>query len=430
MSLARDDARSERSHSQARSDLGGESLSCDGGPRPKRQRTEKSGANTHYKARFHSVFAVPSANKQGPGAGAAGQGAAATNGGQDHDAKRVLVENLFCAFPYIVATPSSGTTGKKMHSFAEGAVKGAVAELNLSNSESEQVDAFNYSLMLHAGAPGPFSRRKYVWDPKPLPVTHPLGVNKRYTKEQQKQRLVNKQQETEALFLRRPILVQNDIFTKGDDIVVGAEAAEKNLPRKPEEEQTPQQILDRVLATFTDVKKTAVHPYLNVKVKKELELLPDAKLWPTSFRSVIFDEETQIAESEDNPAVFWGETKLGKSYFGLLKPDAGGEHRLERAYIWSNKGAWEAAREEQSTMLLQFGDSKTKKVRFCPISNKMRMKKMLAQLQTGINTDFDVGRKHVEWRAASAAEENQDHKKGLIFCEPDAPSVKANGRAH
>jgi len=123
-----------------------------------------------------------------------------------------------------------------------------------------------------------------------------------------------------------------------------------------------------------------------------------------------------IQVSKDNPAILWEESKLGKKFFGLLKPDASGaEHRLERAYVWQNAGEWEQTRDEEQCLLFQVPDkastSRPEKnvVKFCRVANKIRVKKMLAQLQTGsaMSSDFDISRKNVEWRIPTVAEERK-----------------------
>jgi len=54
-------------------------------------------------------------------------------------------------------------------------------------------------------------------------VEHPLAVNKSRNPIEEHKKKIQQEQQTEALFLRKPILVQNDLYSKGDDIIVGYE---------------------------------------------------------------------------------------------------------------------------------------------------------------------------------------------------------------
>ncbi|CAD7936646.1 unnamed protein product [Amoebophrya sp. A120] len=377
----------------------------DGQPRAKRQRKAAENINKeHFKARFHTFKHAE--NLDCPQA-----------------------EPMFCALQYsnhILATP---VCRSKMEYLLARTASSTVNELSLKENHLTKVDPFSTSLLFEASKIGAFSQRKWHWDMNPLPASHPLGHSKRYTKQQQQQRLVNKQQETEALFLRRPILVQNDIFSKGDDIIVGHEAAEKNLPRKPVEETTPEELLERIKSTFAAVKRPAVHPTdPSIQVKAEYPIVPHETNWVQDFRQVTFDEDVDIKElEEENPSVFWGEQKLAKSFFGLLQPDDRGEHKLDRSYMWVNKGQWEATREDDKAVLWVFPPKKSKMpVKFLPIANKMIMKKMLAQLQTGqssAHTGFGVGRKRIQWRDRNVAETRRDHKK-LAELMPESEDEK------
>ncbi|CAD7960256.1 unnamed protein product [Amoebophrya sp. A25] len=345
-----------------------------------------------------------------------------------HDVPSTHTRDVFCALEYNrdILDPSI----PKMHYLA--AEKAHPVPLDLVDSNATKVDSYGTGLMLGCLKPREFCRRREGLHMNPLPAGHPLGVNKRYTAEQQKQRLVNKQQETEALFLRRPILVQNDIFAKGDDIVVGHEAVEKNLPRKPVEAATPEEIASRIEATFQNAKEGAVHPEhgSKVKVKSETPILPNASMWATNFRTVLFDESTNIPFEKENPALLWQESKMGKEFLGLLKPDASKEHKLERAYVWVNAGEWQQSRssDESEFLLLSLPGKPNKPAKFVQIPNKLRVKKMLAQLQSGSATtaDFDIGRKRVEWRHQNKAEEDRDHNKLREVLEED---LSASGGA-
>lgn len=68
-----------------------------------------------------------------------------------------------------------------------------------------------------------FSHRRAKLAAAPPPFNHPLAGGRQYNEQYNEDRAKLKEMENEALFLRRPIQVQNDIYTKGDDIVVGYE---------------------------------------------------------------------------------------------------------------------------------------------------------------------------------------------------------------
>lgn len=191
------------------------------------------------------------------------------------------------------------------------------------------------------------------------------------SEEEKNARLQKKQEETEALFLRRAILVQNDLNAQGDALVLGHHAAEKNLRREPPEERTAEDLVKGCFLTFTqaeEIEKAALdmanpavqHPDERarkpgpkyMRLVKNYPLMPNYEAWATDMRQVAFDEAIHInplnrdkknhnrevvdgVNGIEKASLLWGvnerdmdgNPKLGLSFALMQKPKNAEEHR-------------------------------------------------------------------------------------------------------
>jgi len=192
---------------------------------------------------------------------------------------------------------------------------------------------------------------------------------------------------TEALFLRRTMLITNDLVTDGMRFKHGIEGAEKAIVREVIPEDTKENILKRVNNTFKTVKKNFKHPKNpNLKIKRTLEFIPNRELWAHPYAQMKFDEAPSLPEERQDeiPSIIYKATPTprltGFAVFQHQKET--GLHELERSYAWDNQ--MESTEEKSHKfMLLEWPaeDSCREAVLFSKISGKLRLKKLTARVQ-------------------------------------------------
>jgi len=183
-----------------------------------------------------------------------------------------------------------------------------------------------------------------------------------------------------------------------------------------------------------------------MRLVKNYAVMPNYDAWAADMRQVAFDEAIYIEglkrdknndnrevpgpEGSDKATLLWGvnerdgdgNPKLGLSFALMQQPKGAAEHRLERPYEWDNKGEYEMFQDKIDNMLFFFSDA-TQTVQYAPLSNNMTMKKLSAKRQNkDLADEFEVKRKKVEYRDATAEENAMEEERiqHLLIADDEA----------
>lgn len=222
-----------------------------------------------------------------------------------------------------------------------------------------------------------------------------------------------KMEAKEALFLRRGLLIQNDLYNDGYHFKHGTDAPEKNITRKPPADESRQEMIERVNRTFETVKKTPVHPTKkNLKPKRVLQLVPNRELWTHPYAQMKFDEVPSLPEERNNeiPPVIYKATPTSRlTAFAVFQHQkATGEHELDRSYAWDNQQ--DASNDKGDFVLIDWPENDNRnQVFFSRVSNKIRLKKLTARVQKQRcvyqKQVFGTDAIKINWREPTAEEE-------------------------
>jgi len=190
-------------------------------------------------------------------------------------------------------------------------------------------------------------------------------------------------QQTEALFLRRPLLTSNELYGERR-YKHGIDAPEKKLTRKTSEECTVGMLADRIEKTFSACRKV-IHPTnRQMKVRRIMPLHPNRDLWVHPYAQVKYDEPPIITD-HTVPPVLVKATKTLTTAFAVYQYNEREEtHDIDRSYIWDNQGASMMAADNPFKLVewpvYNRGDLTQRPVLFSQVSNKIRLKKLTARL--------------------------------------------------
>jgi len=229
--------------------------------------------------------------------------------------------------------------------------------------------------------------------------------------------------EKEALFLRRGMLITNNLQTDGLKFRHGVEGAEKMLVREPPEDLDKMTFVERVERTFKDVQKPPVHPTKpNMKVKRVMPFVPNRDLWAHPYIQVKYDESPVLPALQKVPPVLYKATPspLLTAFAIFQFNDDSQAHELDRSYAWDNQGECAMAAEEESEFALvewpaqpRPDEEVTKQnVMFSSIQHEYRLRKLTAlipfQRRTFEGQLFGAKSLSVAWRNPTDEENERD----------------------
>eukprot|EP00405_Crypthecodinium_cohnii_P033214 CAMPEP_0206531612 /NCGR_PEP_ID=MMETSP0325_2-20121206/3863_1 /ASSEMBLY_ACC=CAM_ASM_000347 /TAXON_ID=2866 /ORGANISM="Crypthecodinium cohnii, Strain Seligo" /LENGTH=422 /DNA_ID=CAMNT_0054027877 /DNA_START=209 /DNA_END=1474 /DNA_ORIENTATION=+ len=200
-----------------------------------------------------------------------------------------------------------------------------------------------------------------------------------------KRRKLNERTEAshrQAFGLQLPQLITNDVFTERQRFTTGLAAAEKKLKRDPPGFASMEDLVGRIERTFEQAKETPVHPSKpQMKAKRVMSIVPDAKLWANKYRQVMFDELPRQPRVDD--LLFRSQPTPRITTFGLFGPDGESQnsYKLEESYIFDNKGAFqsqEACGEGEAVLLSVPAAGQDGEARFVVVPTVMKLKKQRA----------------------------------------------------
>jgi len=232
----------------------------------------------------------------------------------------------------------------------------------------------------------------------------------------------------EALYLRRHLLVSNDLYTDGLAFKHGVEGAEKVVRREPVEVPKKQNLQDRIEATFQNVKAAPVHPSKpQMKVKRILPLAPNRELWTYPYSQVKFDEVPLPEEGEnaDVPSIMYKSTPSPRlTAFAVFKWEHdSGHHKLSKSYVWDNVGEAINGGVGKNYVLLEWPATNEAKneVLFLKLANKLRLKKLTARVQKQKRAyekqTFGTDTMVINWRDPTAAELEKEQEAQRLLSE-------------
>lgn len=229
--------------------------------------------------------------------------------------------------------------------------------------------------------------------------------------------------EKEGLYLRRGMLITNDLNTDGLKFRHGVEGAEKQVVREAPVQLDKMTLIERVERTFQEVAKPPVHPKKpNMKVKRIMPFFPNRDLWAHPYIQVKYDEPPILPALQKVPPVLYKATPspLLTAFAIFQFNDDSQAHELDRSYAWDNQGECAMAAEEESEFALvewpaapRPDEEVTKQnVMFSSIANEYRLRKLTAlipfQRRTFEGQLFGTKSLSIAWRHPTEEENERD----------------------
>eukprot|EP00397_Hematodinium_sp_SG-2012_P006052 GEMP01006078.1.p1 GENE.GEMP01006078.1~~GEMP01006078.1.p1 ORF type:complete len:596 (+),score=100.74 GEMP01006078.1:61-1788(+) len=233
----------------------------------------------------------------------------------------------------------------------------------------------------------------------------------------------------EALFLRRTLLISNDLYTDGVSYKHGIQGAEKALVRSAPPQLETNEIAKRIDATFEQVKQRSQHPNKpGLKIKRVMPLLPNRDLWVHPYSQVKYDEPPTLPNLQKVPPVLVKATVSPYiTAFAVYQyGDAEQAHVIDRSYVWDNQGECSMMQNSEFRLLEwpAFSPSEentSRPVLFSQVSNKIRLRKLTARVpkQRKIYEAQLFGSKaiHIEWRNPTNEDADQEAEAAKYMFE-------------
>jgi hypothetical protein len=161
-----------------------------------------------------------------------------------------------------------------------------------------------------------------------------------------------------SVYLRKSSLISNDLFSQGNNFLLGHDAAEKRLDRTAQEPVTLEGAKDIIVKTFEDAQRPPQHPTkIGMRPVVVRDVLPYTEHMARSFVQCTFDvdptqektpvpiallpSEDELLRNAEKPTyfAFAGKNQELKEAQETLRSDPEEKIELPRAYVyvWNNK---------------------------------------------------------------------------------------------
>eukprot|EP00397_Hematodinium_sp_SG-2012_P024299 GEMP01025301.1.p1 GENE.GEMP01025301.1~~GEMP01025301.1.p1 ORF type:complete len:515 (+),score=110.55 GEMP01025301.1:48-1592(+) len=284
-------------------------------------------------------------------------------------------------------------------------------------------DRWALNEMFRPSAEGLLSPQKAIT----IPQDDPILLNEQTIPQDiviaQKEEEVKKVENEEALFLRRHLLISNDLYTDAPHYKHGTEGAEKAVQRDAVHQDSHESLVQRVEHTFAMVKKAPVHPVKkDMKVKRIMQLVPNKDLWAHPYAQMKFDEPPSLPEERNDeiPSIIYKATPDSRlTAFAVFQHQKEtGHHELEKSYAWNNQQ--EGGGEQKDFLLLDWPENDSRnQVLFSKVSNKIRLKKLTARVQKQRTVYqkqvFGTDAIKITWRNPTNEEEDTELKEKTVL---------------